>query len=185
VLLDSGYNYVILPKKAIKQAKATAKHSHLKYKSGPFLSITSKSSMKSAIISLCLALTLKINLPLPAKACENFLDLKIVNCLNLLINALSPPLALALPWTDPNAPKVVLLAGDHKSETGGSVGCFGVDGKGKIKEVLNTTPGFGIFFYADSTAYVPLASMTANPLRLMLVKSRAKYYGRRQVNPFR
>jgi hypothetical protein len=33
-------------------------------------------------------LTLKINLPLPAKACENFLDLKIVNCLNLLINAL-------------------------------------------------------------------------------------------------
>lgn len=69
-----------------------------------------------------------------------------------IISLCLAPLALAMPWSDPNAPRVILQTGDHKSETGGNIGCFGVDGTGynKIKEVVKITPGFGIFFYTET-----------------------------------
>jgi hypothetical protein len=62
------------------------------------------------------------------------------------------------------SPIVVFQVGDHKSETGGNVGCFGIDGSGtnKIKEIIKITPGFAVFFY---TAENCVRSTRINPDR--------------------
>jgi hypothetical protein len=62
-------------------------------------------------------------------------------------------------------PTVVLQAGDHKSQTGGNIGCFGVDGTGynKIKEVIDITPGFGIFFYTETNCVRATRLNDGNP----------------------